>query len=90
MTENTAGTEIPVAATEPPPAGTGISQPVKLPAKTAERVLSGYERLILDDIKGARMAFWTVLQRMPNSRESALAKTKLEEAEMWAIKGVLG
>lgn len=44
-----------------------------------------------DEITSLRLAFGTVyatLLTLPSSRERALAITKLEEAAMWANKGV--
>jgi len=38
-------------------------------------------------IKGLGNGFYDFLESLPNGREVALAKTKLEEAVMWAVKG---
>lgn len=44
----------------------------------------------LVEIKDAALALKKVLDKFPGSREMSLAKTKLEEAAMWAIKGRTG
>lgn len=39
-------------------------------------------------IKSTGQSFFDMLNALPPSREMSLAKTKLEEAIMWAIKGI--
>jgi hypothetical protein len=52
------------------------------------RILTPEEKALMLDIKDAGLAFHDVLDRMPPSREVSLAKTKIEEAVMWAVKHV--
>jgi hypothetical protein len=54
----------------------------------AYRVLSDAEKANMQAIKGAGMAFHNLIAGMGNSREIALAKTKAEEAVMWAVKHI--
>ena len=58
----------------------------------ADRLLAharavGEDRRI-DDIYEAADAFFRVLDRLGKSRETSIARTKTEEAVMWAVKGV--
>lgn len=39
-------------------------------------------------IKDEGQAFWDILDGLPQSAEMTLAKRKLEEAVMWAVKAV--
>ena len=50
------------------------------------RVLTEGDKKIIEDIKDLGLNFWIVLDRLGNSRELSLAKTKVEEAVMWATK----
>lgn len=50
------------------------------------RVLSDAEKAQMQAIKDAGQAFLDVLAPMGASRELSLAKTKIEEAVMWAVK----
>ena len=52
------------------------------------RVLSEQEKADMADIKDAGLAFHRLLERFPSSREMSLAKTRVEEAVMWAVKHV--
>ena len=57
----------------------------------AYRVLSDAEKASMVAIKDAGLAFLTLLDTAcPLGREKALAKTKIEEAVMWAVKGLTG
>lgn len=55
------------------------------------RVLSEPEKLAMKAVKDAGLAFLETLGKycQPN-RETALARTKTEEAVMWAVKGITG
>jgi hypothetical protein len=52
------------------------------------RVLNEQEKADMVEIKDAGLAFLKTLSRFPASREMSLAKTKIEEAVMWAVKGI--
>jgi hypothetical protein len=52
------------------------------------RVLSDAEKANMETIKGMGLAFHDFISGVGNSREMALAKTKIEEAVMWAVKHI--
>lgn len=52
------------------------------------RALSEAEIANLNTVKAAGREFFDVVASMPASREVSLAKTKIEEAVMWAVKGI--
>lgn len=52
------------------------------------RVLSGAEKAQMVAIKDAGAALLNLIDQVGASRELALAKTKTEEAVMWAVKHV--
>lgn len=54
----------------------------------AYRVLTDEEKLQMQDIKDQGLKFHNMLTAIGNSRELSLAKTKIEEAVMWAVKHV--
>ena len=54
----------------------------------AYRVLSDEEKAQMQAIKDAGLAFHDLIAGMGQSREIALAKTKVEEAVMWAVKHI--
>ena len=54
----------------------------------AYRVLSDEEKAQMQSIKDAGLAFHELLGSIGTSREISLAKTKVEEAVMWAVKHV--
>ena len=54
----------------------------------AYRVLSDDEKAQMTAIKDAGAALLTLIDSVGASRELALAKTKTEEAVMWAVKHV--
>lgn len=60
------------------------------PVRTEYRVLSEGEKAVLLEIKGAGSRFLDMLTKLGPNRELSLAKTKVEEAVMWAVKGVTG
>lgn len=54
----------------------------------AYRVLSDDEKAAMQKIKDDGLAFWEYLDKLGASRELSVAKTKIEEAVMWAVKHV--
>jgi hypothetical protein len=52
------------------------------------RVLSDAEKANMQSIKDAGLAFHDQISGLGNSREISLAKTKVEEAVMWAVKHI--
>lgn len=52
------------------------------------RALNEAEIANLNAIKSAGRDFFDLVASMPASREISLAKTKIEEAVMWAVKGI--
>jgi len=52
------------------------------------RILSEQEKANMVEIKDAGLAFLKMLDRFDESREMSLARTKLEEAVMWAVKSI--
>jgi hypothetical protein len=52
------------------------------------RVLSDAEKANMQAIKDEGLKFHDLIAGMGNSREIALAKTKIEEAVMWAVKHI--
>jgi len=50
------------------------------------RVLTDEEKASMQKIKDDGLAFHEHLTSLGNSRELSLAKTKIEEAVMWAVK----
>jgi hypothetical protein len=54
----------------------------------AYRVLTDEEKATMAKIKDDGLAFHDFLASLGNSRELSIAKTKIEEAVMWAVKHV--
>jgi hypothetical protein len=52
------------------------------------RVLTDEEKAAMKDLKDMGLAFIELCNAIGNSRELSLAKTKMEEAVMWAVKHV--
>jgi hypothetical protein len=52
------------------------------------RVLTDVEKMQMLAIKDAGMDFYNLCTEVGNSRELSLAKTKIEEAVMWAVKHI--
>ncbi len=52
------------------------------------RVLSEAEKTQVLEIKDAGLAFIQQVEAIGSSRELSLAKTKIEEAVMWAVKHI--
>lgn len=66
------------------------------PAETAKpntmrqtyRVLTDEEKATMQAIKDQGQAFHDLVEKVGLSRELSLAKTKIEEAVMWAVKHI--
>ena len=54
----------------------------------AYRVLSDDEKAAMQEIKDMGLAFHDRIAALGNSRELSLAKTKIEESVMWAVKHI--
>lgn len=54
----------------------------------AYRVLSDDEKATMQKIKDMGLDFHNAIEAIGQSRELSLAKTKIEEAVMWAVKHV--
>ena len=54
----------------------------------AYRVLSESEKVNMAAIKDAGLVFHDLIEGIGSSREISLAKTKVEEAVMWAVKHI--
>ena len=54
------------------------------------RVLSDAEKLRMQTVKDKGLDFFAYIHGIGNSRELSLAKTKVEEAVMWAVKHITG
>jgi len=52
------------------------------------RVLTDAEKANMQKIKDMGLDFIKFLDMFPNSRELSLARTKIEEAVMWAVKDI--
>ena len=52
------------------------------------RLLSDAEKIRMKQIKDLGRQFAELLDELGDSRETALARTKIEEAVMWAVKRV--
>lgn len=54
----------------------------------AYRILSDEEKAAMQEIKDMGLAFHDRIAALGNSREASVAKTKVEEAVMWAVKHI--
>lgn len=54
----------------------------------AYKVLSDDEKAQMQAVKDAGLAFHELVEGIGASRELSLAKTKIEEAVMWAVKHI--
>lgn len=52
------------------------------------RVLTDAEKANMQAIKDEGLRFFDLVTGMGNSRELSIAKTKIEEAVMWAVKHI--
>lgn len=58
------------------------------PFRTVHRHLTAQEHQAIERIKGKAAALMQEMDKLPQTREVGLAKTRLEEAVMWACKAV--
>ena len=68
--------------------GTDDARVANSPMRHAYRVLSDEEKAQMAAIKDLGQRFLDVLDGLGHSRETSLARTKIEEAVMWAVKHV--
>jgi len=54
----------------------------------AYRVLSDEEKLLMQKLKDMGLEIHEFIDKIGNSREISIAKTKIEEAVMWAVKHI--
>lgn len=54
------------------------------------RVLNDEEKTQMMAIKDMGLALLTTIDKLGSKREYSVAKTKVEEAVMWAVKGITG
>ena len=54
------------------------------------KALSDAEKQNMLLVKDAGLNFFELCNKLGNSREVSLAKTKIEEAVMWAVKHITG
>ena len=54
------------------------------------KVLSDDEKQAMQMIKDSGLAFHSLVNELGESSELSLAKTKIEEAVMWAVKHITG
>jgi len=54
------------------------------------RVLTEDEKDMMKAVKDQGVEFYELCTHIGNSREMSLAKTKIEEAVMWAVKHITG
>lgn len=54
----------------------------------AYRVLTDEEKVAMQRVKDLGLAFHEMLGEIGSSREMSVAKTKIEEAVMWAVKHI--
>jgi len=52
------------------------------------RVLTDAEKAQMQKIKDDGLAIWEMVDGIGSSRELSIAKTKIEEAVMWAVKHI--
>lgn len=52
------------------------------------RVLQPDEKLRMKEVKDLGLQMWLVMDGLGTSRELSLAKTRVEEAVMWAVKHI--
>ena len=56
----------------------------------AYRVLTDDEKAVMQKIKDDSLALHEFIGSLGGSRELSIAKTKIEEAVMWAVKHITG
>lgn len=67
---------------------TGDERTVNNVMRHGYRVLSDQEKADMQAVKDQGLALWNSFDRIGTSREMSLAKTKIEEAVMWAVKHI--
>jgi len=67
---------------------TGQARVINNVMRHAYRQLSEEEKAQMQTIKDMGLEFYNYLDNIASSRELSLAKTKVEEAVMWAVKHV--
>lgn len=73
-------------ASKPAVDSTSDARTVNNVMRHAYRVLSDEEKALMSKVKDMGLELHSVLEGMGASRELSIAKTKLEEAVMWAVK----
>jgi hypothetical protein len=58
------------------------------PLRHQYRTLSEQDKADVTMIKDAGLVFIKALDHLEDSREKSIARTKIEEAVMWAVKGI--
>jgi hypothetical protein len=58
------------------------------PLRHQYRVLSEQDKADVTMVKDAGLVFIKALDHLPDGREKSIARTKIEEAVMWAVKGI--
>ena len=69
-------------------ASTSDARTVNNTMRHAYRVLTDEEKTAMSEIKDMGLAFHDRIGALGNSRELSVAKTKIEEAVMWAVKHI--
>ena len=79
-----------LTATPPPKtvSSTSDERTVNNTMRHAYRVLSSDEKAAMQKIKDDGLSFHNLVAGLGNSREVSIAKTKIEEAVMWAVKHI--
>ncbi|MCW2317961.1 hypothetical protein M2322_003526 [Rhodoblastus acidophilus] len=67
---------------------TGDDRTVNNTMRHQYRVLSDAEKANMQAIKDEGLKFHELVSGLGNSRELSIAKTKIEEAVMWAVKHI--
>lgn len=67
---------------------TGDDRTVNNTMRHQYRVLSDAEKANMQAIKDEGLRFHELVSGLGNSREISIAKTKIEEAVMWAVKSI--
>lgn len=67
---------------------TGDERTVNNVMRHEYRVLTPGEKEQMQKVKDMGLAFHQLLESLGYSRETSLAKTKVEEAVMWAVKHI--
>ena len=60
------------------------------PMRQRYRELSDREVAQMKELKARGEALFDYINQLPTTRESSIAKTKVEEALLWATKGLTG